>query len=79
MLSKLPSGETILLTLWELGIAIAVVVFAVIIFAKVARSFLRFYRKHFSPRRRSKSRNTSSAAKTPEFSGALHKSKFSKT
>jgi hypothetical protein len=79
MLSKLPSGETILLTLWELGIIFAILVFAIIIFTKVARSLFRFYRKHFSSRRRSKPRKTSLPAKAPEFSETLHKSKFSKT
>jgi hypothetical protein len=79
MFSKLPSGETILLSLWELGIILAAVAFAIIIFTKVTRSLFRFYRKHFSSRRRSKSRKTSLPADAPEFSGTLHKSKLSKT
>lgn len=64
MLTRLPSGETILLTLWELTIIAAALVFAVIVFMKIARSLFRFSRKFFSSHRRSRPRNRTETTET---------------
>lgn len=78
MLSKLPSGETILLTLWEVAIVLAAVGFMIIILIKISRPLIKFFQKNFSTRRRRRSRNSSSSEEK-SVQGSIHDGTFSNT
>ena len=79
MLLKLPSGETILLTLWEVAIVLAVAGFIIIVLMKISRPLMRFFRKNFSGRRRRRSRHRSSSEEKSAVQGSIHDGEFSNT